>query len=230
MQHSLHIAALLGCALALLAPRVVHAGQGFWACGDVTLLSTEWTSDLGRDITVAGTVWAANPADNATRSQYPNPSWGARPERFITPLPFVALQRWCAPPAHPSAPRVSCFQVALQAGCAANKQQWTLPFLRRYPSGTVPGDLGFSVSVTGNGEELQLVDTHIDPWADEWPACDLDGEQVFIDWSWDPARDMAVQVDCGDEVHPTPPSSSGAVAVLRMQPPQTMLHAHCGSA
>ena len=75
--------------------------------------------------------------------------------------------------------------------------------LHRYPSGSVPGDLGFSVSASGNGEELQLVDTHIDPWADEWPACDLDGEQVFVDWSWDPARDMAVQVDCGDEVPPT---------------------------
>ena len=48
------------------------------------------------------------------------------------------------------------------------------------------------------------MDTHIDPWADEWPACNLDGEQVFVDWSWDPARDMAVQVDCGEEVHYPP--------------------------
>ena len=66
----------------------------------------------------------------------------------------------------------------------------------------MPDDLGFSVSAAGNGEELALVDTHIDPWADEWPACDLDGEQVFVDWSWDPARDMAVQVDCGEEARP----------------------------
>ena len=66
----------------------------------------------------------------------------------------------------------------------------------------MPADLGFSVSAAGNGEELALVDTHIDPWADEWPACDLDGEQVVVDWSWDPARDMAVQVDCGEEARP----------------------------
>ena len=112
MQHSLHLAALLGCALALLATRVVSAEQGFWACGDVTLLSAEYTGDLGRDITVTGTVWAANPADNATRSQYPKPSWGARPERFITPLPFVALQRWCAPTPHPLTPHVPCRQAA----------------------------------------------------------------------------------------------------------------------
>ena len=84
-----------------------------------------------------------------------------------------------------------------------------MPFPRRYSSGTVPGDLGFSVSAAGNDEELALVDTHIDPWADEWPACDLDGEQVFVDWSWDPARDMAVQVDCGEAVRPPP--SCGAM-------------------
>ena len=108
MQHSQHVAALLGCALALLATRVVSAERGFWACGDVTLLTAEYTGDLGRDIMVTGTVWAANPADNATRSQYPKPSWGARPERFITPLPFVALQRWCAPSRLPFSTHVPC--------------------------------------------------------------------------------------------------------------------------
>ena len=108
MQHHLRAAALLGCALALLALRVVGAEQGFWACGDVTLLSTEWTSDLGRDITVKGTVWAANPADNATRSQYPRPSWGARPERFISPLPV----RGSAALVRPSPPHMPRRQVA----------------------------------------------------------------------------------------------------------------------
>ena len=103
VQPRPHLAALLGCVLALLATRIVNGEQGFWACGDVTLLSTEWTSDLGRDITVSGTVWAAIPADNATRSQHPTPSWGARPERFIQPLPFVALQRWCVTPSQLSA-------------------------------------------------------------------------------------------------------------------------------
>lgn len=68
------------------------------------------------------------------------------------------------------------------------------------------------------------MDTHIDPWADEWPACDLDGEQVFVDWTWDPARDMAVQVDCGEEVLP-PSCGAGTFTACASCLPQSAVHA-----
>jgi len=75
--------------------RVAAEDPGFWACADLTLVSSEWSSSLGRNVTVHGALWAGNEGRAATGTYQPRPTYGARRALRQAPgVPFVTLQQW----------------------------------------------------------------------------------------------------------------------------------------
>ena len=74
---------------------VAAEDAGYWACADLTLVSSEWSSSLGRNVTVHGALWAGGEGRAATGAQQKWPMYGARRALRQAPgLPFVTLQQW----------------------------------------------------------------------------------------------------------------------------------------